>query len=279
MPQSLARRHFLASAAAGAGVLSHGALAQDKKDSPMTGPYNFTNPYDWLTAYAKVRGRLDGGIGLYHYVAHVYGIPDGGVAQLMFRREGVSQHRMTVREDRTIDLRYIECNYTQHPETGALIDGFYDNPITGKLIPVQHQKPVPGPLVRINPTGGFNPDIEWEAPAAFVNKVGPPLFGEGRVFFNDDILMFRPGGVQLTEMITFSADIRDVQNPELMSAKSFANIAANTPWSGWLDMDDVPGHMMMRYLAEKTETPEGVPSWLRTRIEKDYPDFFTDPGI
>ncbi|MBT4740370.1 MAG: DUF1838 family protein [Rhodospirillaceae bacterium] len=264
----------------------------NSEDGLLAGPYDFTDPYDWLTAYAKVRGRLDGGVGLYHYVAHVYGIPDGGVAQLMFRREGVSQHRMTVRDDRTIDLRYVECNYTQHPETGALIDEFYDNPITGKLVPVRHQKPVLGPLIRINPTGGFNPDIEWEPPAAFVNKVGPPLFGEGRVFFNDDILMFRPGtadqmptgnprsgNVQLTEMITFSADMRDVQNPELMSAKSFAHIAADTPWSDWLDMDDVPGHMMMRYLAEKTETPEGIPSWLRKRIDKDYPKFFTDPGI
>ncbi|MGY8963971.1 MAG: DUF1838 family protein [Rhodospirillales bacterium] len=292
MSQSLARRQFLASAAAGAGVLSHGALAQDKKGGPMTGPYKFTNPYDCLTAYAKVRGRLDGGISLYHYVADVYGIPDRGIAQLMFRLEGVSQHRMTVREDRTIDLRYVECNYTQHPETGALIDEFYDNPITGKLVPVQHRKPAPGPLVRINPTGGFNPDIEWEAPAIFVNKLGPPLFGGGRVFFNDDILMFRPGDaepvttgnprrsdVQLTEMVTFSADVSDVQNPELISAKSFAHITNDTPWSGWLDMDDVPGHMMMRYLAEKMETPEDVPSWLRTRIKKDYPSFFTNPGI
>jgi hypothetical protein len=173
-----------------------------------------------------------------------------------------------------------------------LIEDFNDNPITGKLVPIQHQRPVPGPLVRINPTGGFNPDIDWEAPAAFVNKVGPPLFGEGRIFFNDDILMFRPAGaesmltgnprrgdVQLTEMITFSADTREVQNPELLSAKSFAHIAADAPWPDWLDMDDIPGHMMMRYLAEKTETPEGIPSWLRKRIDKDYPKFFTDPGI
>lgn len=320
MPRSLARRHFFSSATAVVAtstMIGNRAWAQDKRDQGRTGqrrqgqdgpapenrrssrndellagPYDFSNPYDWLTAYAKVRGRLDGGVGLYHYVAHVYGIPDGGVAQLMFRREGVSQHRMTVRDDRTIDLRYVECNYTQHPQTGALIDGFYDNPITGKLVPVQHQKPVPGPLVRINPTGGFNPDIEWEPPAAFVNRVGPPLFGDGRMFFNDDILMFRPadaeqmptgnprrGDVQLTEMITFSANTSDVQNPELLSAKSFAHIAANTPWSGWLDMDDVPGHMMMRYLAEKTTTPDEIPSWLRKRIEKDYPGFFTDPGI
>ena len=315
MPTPFTRRRFFTSGsivAAGTGLFGVSAFGQDKggqgrgrqndrdqgtkvnrkTDGALAGPYDFADPYDWLTAYAKVRGRLDGGVGLYHYVAHVYGIPDGGVAQLMFRREGVSQHRMTVRDDRTIDLRYIECNYTQHPETGGLIDEFYDNPITGKLVPVRHQPPVPGPLIRINPTGGFNPDIEWEPPAVFVNRVGPPLFGEGRIFFNDDILMFRPsdaepmptgnprrGDVQLTEMITFSADMRDVQNPELMSAKSFAHIAADTPWSGWLDMDDVPGHMMMRYLAEKTETPEGIPSWLRKRIEKDYPTFFTDPGI
>jgi hypothetical protein len=299
MPLPLARRRFMTSASTcaaaalvGLGASHKATFGQEKNEGPLTGPYDFSNPYDWLAAYAKVRGRLDGGVGLYHYVAHVYGVPEGDVAQLMFRREGISQHRMTVRNDRTIDLRYIECNYTQHAETGALIDEFYDNPLTGKLVPVRHQPPVPGPLIRINPTGGFNPDIKWEAPAAFVNTVGPPLFGDGRVFFNDDILMFRPGAtdplptgnprrgdVQLTELITFSVDIQDVQNPELMSAKSFAHIAATAPWSGWLEMDDAPGHMMMRYLAEKVPSTEEIPSWLRTRIDTDYPKFFTEPGI
>lgn len=281
MPPRMDRRRFLSrtSATLGTAMFGRSVFAQETPESSLTGPYDFNNPYDWLTAYAKVRGRLDGGVGLYHYVAHVYGVPEGGVAQLMFKREGVSQHRMTVREDRTVDLRYVECNYTQHPETGALIDEFYDNPITGKLVPVQHQAPVPGPLVRINPTGGFTPDIEWEEPAAYVNTVGPPLFGEGRVFFNDDILMYRPNGRQLTELITFSSDIRDIQNPELMSAKSFAIIAADTPWSRWLDMDDVPGHLFMRYLAEKVETTEEIPSWLRLQIDKDHPTFFTEPGI
>lgn len=281
MPRRINRRRFLSntSAAVGVATMSQPAWAQETPESPLTGPYDFSNPYDGLTAYAKVRGRLDGGVGLYHYVAHVYGVPEGGVAQLMFKREGVSQHRMTVREDRTIDLRYVECNYTQHPETGALIDEFYDNPLTGKLVPVQHQKPIRGPLVRINPTGGFTPDIEWEEPAAFVNTVGPPLFGEGRVFFNDDILMVQPDGRQLTELITFSADIRDIQNPELMTAKSFAIISANTPWSSWLDMDEVPGHLFMRYLAEKVETIDSIPSWLRLQIDKDHPTFFTEPGI
>ncbi len=291
--RTLNRRRFLTSAAAGAGLWTAAPVyAQDSKDGPPAGPYDFSNPYDWLTAYAKIRGRLDGGVGLYHYVAHIYGVPDGQVAQLMFRREGVSQHRMTIRRDRTIDLQYVECNYTQHPVTGAVIDDFYDNPLTGKLVPVRHQSPVPGPLVRINPTGGFNPDIEWEPPAAFVNPVGPPLFGEGRIFFNDDILMFRPGAdeplpsgnprlgdVQLTELITFSADTRDVQNPELMSAKSFAFIAADAPWSRWLDMAEVQGHMFMRYLAEKTSSPDDLPNWLKRRIDQDHPEFFTEPGI
>ncbi len=294
MLSDLSRRQFLSSGlavTAGSG-LARSPLAQDRTDGPLAGPYDFSNPYDWLTAYAKVRGRLDGGVGLFHYVAHIYGVPDGAAPQLMFRREGVSQHRMTVREDRTIDLRYVECNYTQHPETGALIDEFYDNPVTGSLVPVRHQSPVPGPLVRIGPTGGTNPDITWDPPAVFENRVGPPLFGQGRVFFNDDIVIYRPASdeplpsgnprtvdLQMTELITFSADIRDVQNPESLSAKSFAFIAADVPWSGWLAMEDVPGHMFMRYLAEKVETVDEIPSWLLKRINADHPEFFSNPGI
>jgi len=294
MLSDLSRRHFLSSglaATAGSG-LANSTLAQDRQDGPLAGPYDFTNPYDWLAAFAKVRGRLDGGVGLYHYVSHIYGVPEGGASKLMFRREGVSQHRMTVREDRTIDLQYVECNYTQHPETGALLDEFYDNPITGTLVPVRHQRPVPGPVTRIGPTGGTTPDITWDSPAVFVNRVGPPLFGEGRMFFNDDIVIYRPASdeplpsgnprsvdLRMTELITFSADIRDVQNPELLSAKSFAFIAADVPWSGWLEMDDVPGHMFMRYLAEKVQSVEDIPTWLTKRINADHPEFFSNPGI
>ena len=287
------RRGFFATALSGLGFMSARAtFARDEKDGPLTGPYDFSNPYDWLAAYAKIRGRLDGGVGLFHYVAHIYGVPESGVAQLMFRREGVTQHRMTVRYDRTIDSQYVDCSYTQHPLTGAVIDEFYDNPLTGTLVPVRHQDPLPGPLVRINPTGGFSPDIEWEPPAAFVNTIGPPLFGEGRVFFNDDILMFRPGSenhlpsgnsrsgdLQLTELTTFSADIRAVQNPELMSAKSFAFSTANRPWQGWLGMEGVAGHMFIRYLAEKTNSIDDIPNWLRRRIETDHPLFFEKPAI
>ena len=134
MPFPLARRRFLTTTSTtmvAAGAWIGPAFGQDRKDGPLTGPYDFSNPYDWLAAYAKVRGRLDGGVGMYHYVSHIYGVPDGQVAQLMFRREGVSQHRMTIREDRTVDLQYVECNYTQHPVTGAVINDFYDNPLTG----------------------------------------------------------------------------------------------------------------------------------------------------
>jgi len=286
------RRHFLGSTAASLGsAAALPAMAQERKET-IAGPYDFSDPYDCLAAYTKTRGRLDGSVGIFHYVAHVYGVPDGQVTQLMYRREGVSQHRMTIRKDRTIDCQIIECNYVQNAVTGAIVDDFFDNPLTGNLVPVHHQPPIPGPLVRINPTGGFRPNVTWEPPAAFVNIVEPPLFGEGRVFFNDDLLMYNPqpegslptenprsDELQWTQLTTFSASTVDVQNPELMSAKSFAFVTADIPWAKWLGMDKLRGNILTRYLAEKINDIEEIPKWLRQRIDTDHPNFFSDPGI
>ena len=59
----LNRRHILGAllAAPGAGVLSDIGTAF-AAGTGHNAPFDFSDPYDGLAAYAKVRGRLDGGL-------------------------------------------------------------------------------------------------------------------------------------------------------------------------------------------------------------------------
>jgi len=301
----LTRRSLLTSAIAGSSFVSwQKVFGQTQKnqvrarqksqnnDGANTGPYDFTNSYDSLAAYAKMRGRLDGGIGIFHYLTHCYGLPDGKSSRLMFRQEGVSLQRVTVREDQNLEIQHIEVSYIQHADTGAVMD-WYDNPYTGMLVKVSHTKPTPSPRMVMTPVGGYNPDVDWELPSLIQSKIGAPLFtSDGRIFFSDDTILFMGenveknarvidhiGDLSITQLITLESSARQVQDPELTSAKSVAIISSVMPWGGWLKMTTVPGHMILRCLAEKLDDQAEVPHWLARRIDNDFPNFFTEPLI
>src|SRR5689334_1234740 len=105
MPFTPTRRSFARLAA--------GAFAMPTATSAADAPaFDLSKPLDQLAAYVKARASLDGAPCYYHYQADCFGIPDGGPAEPLFRREGVSVHKMTFNADRSVNLRYTECNYT-----------------------------------------------------------------------------------------------------------------------------------------------------------------------
>src|SRR5262245_18988193 len=99
MPFTPSRRSF--------GALTAGAFALPRP-SLAADAYDLTKPLDQLAAYVKARASLDGAPCWYHYQADTFGIPDGGPAEPLFRREGVSVHKMTFNADRSVNLRYTE---------------------------------------------------------------------------------------------------------------------------------------------------------------------------
>jgi len=301
----LTRRSLLTTAIACSSFVSwQEAFAQDRKErtrarlkdqnnnGPNAGPYDFTNSYDSLAAYAKMRGRLDGGLGIFHYLTHCYGLPDGEASKLMFRQEGVSLQRVTVREDKNLEIQHTEISYTQHADTAAVMD-WYDNPYTGMLVKVAHTKPKPSPRMVVTPVSGYNPDVDWDFPSLMQSKISAPLFtADGRIFFSDDTILFMGenveqsarvidhiGDLAITQLMTLESSAQLVQDPALTSAKSVAIISSVMPWSGWLNMATVPGQMILRCLAEKVDDRTEVPHWLARRIDNDFPDFFSNPVI
>ena len=292
MPFFLTRRQ--AGSLLSAGLLS--SSLSGHAQAAKTADYNFHDAHDRIAAYVKVRASLDGKPRIYHYHADCFGIPDGGAPRLLFRREGMSVHRMMINADRSASLRYTECNYTLDNE-GAPIDT-WTNPFTNAVVPVKNQAPAAGQKVLITPEGVTNPGMTLNPPSSSALLFSPPVISGGRIWFTDDIMFFRtsadaanfqmamarPGDIQLTELITFEAALDDVQNPKLVSAPATATIGAVVPWMPWMGMktadgNDIPGRMMLRYRCRKLESATELPAWLSARVEKDYPGFIANPKL
>lgn len=283
-------RSFAAPAAESAGP-TRGPLP-----APRRGPFDLADPQDRIAAYVKVRASLDGTPRIYHYHADYFGVPDAAAPRLLLRREGVSVHRMAIAADGSAALRYTECNYTLD-ERGAPVDRWL-NPLTGVVVPVRNQAPSAGLLVRITPDGASNPGMNLTPPSSSSLLFSAPVVSGGRIWFTDDILLFRTsadaasfqmstarhGDLQLTELITFESALADVQDPRLVSAPATATIGAVVPWMPWMGMKDaggrdIPGRLMLRYRCRKLADREELPAWLATRVERDFPGFLSDPKL
>ena len=255
-------------------------------------PYDFADPYDGLAAYAKVRARLDGAPAAFWYTSHAIGQPAGAPPRLLFAHEGVSFQRIRVLPDRSLEAVFADCSYVLDPQTREVIDAF-DNPYTQKINRPRHQRPMVSPMLKITPEQALNTSFTFPPTVFRDMRVRAPIVNGDTVWFNDDILFYKPAGLEdaelpdflpkgamaQTELVTYRAPLRDVQNPALVSAAATLSITAHIPWSRWLDMGDQPGSILSRHMGRKLASLDEVPQWLRHRLANDFPDYLTNPGI
>lgn len=254
-------------------------------------PYALSDPYDWLAAYAKTRARLDGGRAAFWYTSHSISQPENSPPQLLFVHEGVSFHQIRFLPDRSLEAVFSDCSYVLDPDTRKVMTSF-NNPYTKAVNQPHHQQAMVAPTLRITPEQAINTSFNFP-PAVFRDmRVRPPTVNGDTIWFNDDILFYKPAGLDeeglpdflpegamaQTELVTYRAKLSDVQNPNLVSAPATISISANIPWSRWLDMGDRPGGIFTRYMGRKLDNLGEVPQWLRRRITRDYPDYLNSSG-
>ena len=249
-------------------------------------PYELSDAYDQLAAYAKVRARLDGQRAAFWYTSHSLSQPTGSPPRLLFLHEGVSFQQVRFLPDRTLEAVFYDCSYVLDPETRRIIDSF-NNPYTNAVNKPRHQPAMVSPTLRITPEQAINTSFNFPAGVFRDMRVRPPIVNGNTIWFNDDLLFFKPAGLEeeglpaflpkgamaQMELVTYRANLSDVQNSNLVSAPATLSITAKIPWSRWLEMGDRPGGILTRYMGRKLETLDEVPPWLRHRINSDYPDY------
>ena len=289
MGKSIGRRTILRALAILPAARISGALAASASHNA---PYDFADPYDGLAAYTKVRARLDGARVAFWYTSHAIGQPVGAAPKLLFAHEGISFHRIRILPDRTLEAVFADCSYVLDPQTREVIDAF-DNPYTKAINKPRHQQPMVAPKLNITPGQSVNATFTFPPAVTRDMRVRAPIISGDAVWFNDDILFFKPAGLEeddlpaflpqgamaQTELVTYRARLSDVQNPALVSAPATFSITAFIPWSRWLEMSGEPGGILTRHMGRKLASLDEVPQWLRRRLDDEFPGYLTDPGF
>jgi len=282
----IARRTLLTAAAALLPLATRAFAA-----GPKLGDFDLANPRDQLLAYAKMRARLDGGHAIWHHAIDMFALIDGRVSEFLFKREGVSVHKIRVEDNGDLAVHYLASTYPV--EGGNVKNGVWTNHITGKQVNLRGLPGAKGPVTRVTTQGAKNAERDLAAPSAERYVVGAPSIMGTRISISDDMIVYRTaedqrrifsraasaGDYTATELGAYEADLADVMNAKLTSAPASRAMVGVVPWAPDFGMDGLKGTLMIRHRAHKTASADELPAWLREQAEKDTPGIFTAPKL
>lgn len=249
-------------------------------DTSKWGAFDFTRPFDRILAYGKMRADLAGKPTIWHHLIDMHAMIDGQVSVLLFRREGVSVHKVRI-DDESLMFHYAASTYTVDHD-GKPMER-WTNPLTGQLVVFRPLAGAKGPVVRVTATEAVNPTRTLAAPSAERFAVGQPKIWGDRISVTDDMLVHRTAADQkqafgdragasdytATELGAYEADLSDVQDSAISSAPCSRAMVGVVPWGRDLGMADLSGRLMIRHRAHKMAGAAALPSWLATRAEAD----------
>jgi len=169
-------------------------------------------------------------------------------------------------------------------ETGKLLESF-DNPYTGKTH--EAQQPRLFKTTRIFGMNGVEHD-DKDDDIFRDDRLGPVRIIGDDIWLNaDSILRSEPPNrrnklVQVNDWSTYLGSMRDVTNPDLMSAPATHTFNdLNTFNSSWSGMDDVENiYSISRGFGRKSHSPDALPEIWKNFVRDTHPELLTDrPGF
>jgi len=270
----LNRRDLLlgGSALAGSALIGTDIRAADALD--------LDDPWDRLTALAKLRGSLDGSTVMWWMKGVRYGVVDNVVTPLFGMLVGSFQ-RMKALPGKGYELNMLEMSYFTDLETGAVLDKF-TNPYNGKVCDVPEQRLGPYPVL-MTPTGVVLPKVPMFGDVELQTTVGPAIVNGDDVWIRDDSTVKvdsdhpMMGKHIYNELVTYRGKLSDVNNPKLASAPADIAFQSVTSWREWLQAEGVGGHTTARAAGTKISSIDDFPpEYLRAARER-HGDIIADP--
>lgn len=235
-----------------------------------------------LDAHLKMRCDLSGGRTYWYYSGTVFGNAFGESTRPMLGVEGISFSVLDKLPEGRFRYSLTEAGYYLDPATQSIKDEVV-NPFTGeKYRPVHYlssqsnffapdlsvtpdmKRPPPGLDFRgqITPVRVFR-DTVWSAEDLFVRF---PLANRAADLNQPEFLV-------QTSLATFTADRRDLLDPDLDFIACQLNYQTLGTWREWMGMGQRPGMISWRMVGTKCRVGE-LPSHLAERIAKDHKGFF-----
>jgi hypothetical protein len=241
---------------------------------------DLNDPWDRLTALAKLRGSIDGSVVMWWMKGVRFGVVDNRVKPLFGMLIGSFQTMQPVPGEGYL-LNMLELSYFTDLETGAVLDTFV-NPYNGKLLTVPEQKLGPY-TVMLKPAGVVLPDVPAFGDIELTTRVGPAIIHDDDVWIRDDSTVKvdsdhpMMGKHTYNELVTYRGKLSDINNPDLPSAPAEINFQSVTSWREWFQADDVDGMTTARATGTKIYSLDDFPPEYLAAARQRHPEIIADP--
>lgn len=265
-------------------VIGAGALGLTSMVTPALvkagEPLDLNDPWDRLTALAKLRGDVSGKTVMWWMKGVRYGVVDDIVKPLFGMMIG-SFLRMRPMPGEGFELNMLEMSYFTDMQTGEVIDTLV-NPYNGKLCQIPEQRLGPYPVL-MTPTGVILPDSPMFGDVDLTTTVGPAVVNGNDVWIRDDssvkVDSDHPmmGKHIYNELVTYRGKLDEINDPDRTSAAADISFQSLTSWREWFQAEGVGGHTTARATGCKIHRVEDFPPEYLAAARERHADIIADP--
>jgi len=271
---AMTRRQLLHTGSLGLTGLALGGCASPSLELDLN------DPWDRLTALAKLRGNTDGSTVMWWMKGVRYGVVDNVITPLFNMLVGSFQ-RMRPLPGQGFEVNMLEMSYLTDLETGAVLDTF-TNPYNGAVCEVPEQRLGPFPVL-MRPTGVVLPDLPMFGEVELQTQVGPAFVNGDDVWLRDDssvkVDSDHPmmGKHIYNELVTYHGKVSEINDPRVTSAAADISFTAVTSWREWFKAEGVGGHTTARANGRKISRIEDFPPEYLAAARERHGDLLADP--
>ena len=229
---------------------------------------DLNDPLVNLQSFMKLHGSLDEVDSPWWYTGIIYGQQEKQAPKALFRFEGceINRYRANLNGE-----GYIQSGRTltffRDLETEKMIET-WSNPYTGKSL-----------TPKSNTLGGDDSFLLSVNGLRFKNQLSTvpdkPLrlnwyaMGDMMWLIKDRGLAEMPQ--PWLECSSTFGWVKEVADPKIKRAESWFSSTYIAPWLGWMDMKDVPGHMVWHAAGRKLKSVNELPAEYLARARKEAP--------
>lgn len=279
---------LLAGFAAAAAARSPAAAAVLPSPAAPAAGIDLANPQARVRAYLRIRCRLDGKPTYMPYRGTIFGKPEGKAAVALFDVAGFSWSTVTQIGESRYRVDGVEAGYFLDRNTGEPLD-HWTNPLNNLETTVRHYRS--WSHIVVSPEG-LEPVLDKPRPAGFSFSAtsGDPMIMNGNIWIHEDLIGQFPSApkstfadplqyfgpvLTATSLATWSAAVAELADPAAAFVPSMLSYQTLGSWRPFMRMGSAPGLISWRMFGAKQPSVDAVPTALRERVIKDYPDFLT----
>lgn len=251
------------------------AFASDAEAASTAAALDLTDPAKRLDTFIKVEGDISGKTVVQYGVGSIYTFIEGQTDRKLFDTEAYA-----VRRYQRIDGGWVrlhrEVAIYRDADTGKIINEWY-NPYLERKVPVMDIVQEFNRQYLVADLGkSFNVTVKTHDDDAFFVR-NFFISREAEIQPKDYPLHGQDTRWELSEYHNYFCKVSDLVNPKLTSVAAVGVTNSVSSFLPWLEMGNVPGHLIFQMRSSKLARVEDMPKDLVDYAAKNYPDHLQAP--